>query len=1492
MLRRCLWLICLLLWPIAANAAPGTCGGSAGQTFTVKPTSGLCNTGVASDVTGGTAGPWSWYCRGSLLADPAQVCSAKAPGYLFVDWTDPSGTVVGATPTLVVADAATAATYTAHFKLETNLISLHGYADMLDFKGGASHSVVLKSDHTVVAWGGTGAQSNLPAGTQAIAIDAGVYHTLVIKPDGTVAGFGVWSHPVAVPDDPVKADIPVAIPGGVRATAVAGGYAHSLALLPTGEVVGWGDNYWGQITIPPEAKSGVIAIAAGHHHSLALKDDGTVIGWGRWGEGQVPQGPTDLNPTASRIPAQVAGKKIVAISAKAYHSVALTADGKVICWGANELGQGNVPATLSGVTAIAAGGHHTVALKKDGTVVAWGDNKYSQSTVPSYVTGVSAIAAGTYHTYALRGASPQGLALVAWGQNQSQQCEVPARAYTPVTHGVASCMPAFPPYGSDSTCTIGTLDAGYGLAAFVVNGQTMPVTTDTVVIKAVKDFTDVTVGFSQGAQVSTFDVPALYNSTTVPINSFTATGQGAVTGYAITMSETKPASWSSTPPTTFNVGSAGPHTLYAWAKDAAGNVSTAVTRKVEVDNAAPTVTAFTADSPVNHYYTSITAVTASDGPTGSGVTGYLVKDTQMAPDLTTMGWAARPPGTYTFSESGTKTLYAWARDAAGNISQPKTVTVVVDTTPPVITSFTLKTPSVSKDATITSLTATDSSPIVGYLLSEKPDKPAIDDPRWTMKPSYTFAADGDQILYAFAKDNAGNISAPASALVTMDATPPVVRSFVVPPVQKSLTVPITMTAEDTNSAVTGYAVTTSGTAPPAAASWKPSPPTSFTATAPGQITLYAWAKDAVGNVSAPVSATVNIDTTPPTVTFTASPAANSLTVPINLSAMDTGGVAGFMVKEANTPPKADDTGWLPTAPATFTLSAGGTKTIYAWAKDQMGNVSTVKSVTVSIDTTPPTITGFAVKSPAGAKVPITAFTATDNVAVGAYLITESANVPGADAPWSKSKPASYTATTSGDKTLYAWVKDTAGNVSASKTVTTSVDAEAPAINFSAPELTNTLTIPVTFGATDNKGVTGYQITLTKAQPAVWKTAAPDSFTVPSPGVKTLYAWATDAVGNVSFKTATVNIDKTPPVVTFTSSPSNTLTVPIALSANDTGGVAGYIVKESNVAPKADDPAWRGTAPATFTVTAASTKTIYAWAIDRIGNISLAKPASVIIDTTPPVVTAFAAKTPAGKKVQITSFIGTDNVGVGSYLITETPEAPLPNAAWSTAKPTTYDASTAGPLTLYGWVKDKAGNVALTPKSATVTVVDAVPPVVTDFAVPQSVTTMTIPITAFTANDTNLTGYLITTTANPPPSASALGWRAMPPASFTVTTGGQKTLYAWAKDAAGNISAPMTAQVSVDLKPPVIISFVLPATSASLTVPITTLNATDDVGVTGYFLQETALPAPAATAAGWSDTKPDSYTFTTPGIKALFAWVKDAAGRVSAVKAARTTITAP
>jgi hypothetical protein len=194
---------------------------------------------------------------------------------------------------------------------------------------------------------------------------------------------------------------PSAIDSGAYSVRVSNSYGSVTsadAILRVVPLVVSGDNSLGQIDVSLLATNAV-AISAGAWHSVALRDNGTVLAWGENYDGQC-----DVPPALANA---------IGVAAGGYHTLALKGDGTVTGWGANYSGQATPPAGLSNVVALAAGTWHSLALLANGTVVAWGDNSAGQSSIPAGLASVIAIAAGGNHSLALRFDGT----VVAWGEN-------------------------------------------------------------------------------------------------------------------------------------------------------------------------------------------------------------------------------------------------------------------------------------------------------------------------------------------------------------------------------------------------------------------------------------------------------------------------------------------------------------------------------------------------------------------------------------------------------------------------------------------------------------------------------------------------------------------------------------------------------------------------------------------------------------------------------------------------------------------------------------------------------------------------------------------------------------------------------------------------------------------------------------------------------------------------------------------------------------------
>ena len=298
-------------------------------------------------------------------------------------------------------------------------VPVPGLGGVSDVSAGPMHTVALKQDGTVWAWGsnlagqvgdGTSTDRTTPVQTQgltgATAVGAGGFFTMALKQGGSVWAWGANKFGQLGDGTTTDRKTPVQVKGltGVI-TAIAAGYDYGLAVRQDGSVWAWGNNSLGQLgdgttsnrsaPVQVQGLSGVKAVSGSvGGHSVALKNDGTVWAWGYNFFGQLGDG----SETNRSTPAQVKGLSgVMAVSAGLGHSIAVKQDGTVWAWGSNvfgELGDGTTNSRsapiqvqgLAGVAAVAASSTaHSVALKQDGTVWTWGHNGYGQLADGTYV---------------------------------------------------------------------------------------------------------------------------------------------------------------------------------------------------------------------------------------------------------------------------------------------------------------------------------------------------------------------------------------------------------------------------------------------------------------------------------------------------------------------------------------------------------------------------------------------------------------------------------------------------------------------------------------------------------------------------------------------------------------------------------------------------------------------------------------------------------------------------------------------------------------------------------------------------------------------------------------------------------------------------------------------------------------------------------------------------------------------------------------------------
>jgi hypothetical protein len=751
---------------------------------------------------------------------------------------------------------------------------------------------------------------------------------------------------------------------------------------------------------------------------------------------------------------------------------------------------------------------------------------------------------------------------------------------------------------------------------------------------------------------------------------------------------------------------------------------------------------------------------------------------------------------HTALTNGTTYYYrVCAADNAGNTSSGAIASAVPrDTTAPsgsmTINSNTAYTNSLAASL---NLSATDTVGVTGYYVSATSTVPSAGAAGWvavtsttslSTSTSYTVGAgDGTKTVYAWYKDLAGNVSATTSDTIVLDQTVPTNGTLTATPGSSQ----VSLTWSGFSDATSGLASTNtyklvSGTgSSPASCSAGTQlllgTATSYTHTGLTNGTPYYYrvcAFDKAGNTSSGATASATpqpADTTAPTgsVTINSNAAYTATTaVTLNLSATDSIGVRGYYLSTSSTPPLATAAGWVTVTSTTsfstnvsYTLTAGdGTKTVYAWYKDAAGNVSATASDAIVLDQTAPA-NGLLTASPGNTQISLA---------------------------WSGfSDPTSYLATTS----PYKLVFNTSSPASCS---VGTVIYTGTALSFVHTGRTNGTTYFYRVCATDNAGNMSTGATA-NATPQASDTAPSGSVTINA---------------NAGY--------------------TKTTAVTLNLTATDGVGVTAYYVSTNSTAPSATAPGWTSvtstpsySASVNYTLSAGDgAKTVYVWYKDAAANVSAVASDTIVLDQTLPTNGALTS-TPGSAQVQL-SWSGFSDLTSGlaatnTYkLVFATGAVPASCSAGTqlalgTATTYTHTGLTNG--TTYSYrvcANDNAGNMSSGAIANATPVVagDTTPPAcsITINGNAQYTATTAVTLNLAATDNVGVTGYYVSTSSTTP-SATAPGWTAVTSTTsfsssvpYTLPSGdGTKTVYAWYRDAAGNVSTSSMDTIKLDQTPP-------------------------------------------------------------------------------------------
>jgi alpha-tubulin suppressor-like RCC1 family protein len=225
-------------------------------------------------------------------------------------------------------------------------------------------------------------------------VSAGLGHTLAIRSDGFLFGWGANGNNQAVPGVFGSRSSPVQI-GSSKWVQVSAALNYSMAIRMGGNLFAWGFNNEGALgtnstngvtlTSPTLVGSSLwTQVKTGNYLTAAIRSDGLLFTWGNNGVGQLGDG-TTIDKSS---PVQIGSSTWSQVACGPLNTLAIRSDNLLYAWGNNtngRLGDGTVVSKSSPTqigsstwTQVSLGNGHSAGLTTDNRLFAWGLGNFGQ----------------------------------------------------------------------------------------------------------------------------------------------------------------------------------------------------------------------------------------------------------------------------------------------------------------------------------------------------------------------------------------------------------------------------------------------------------------------------------------------------------------------------------------------------------------------------------------------------------------------------------------------------------------------------------------------------------------------------------------------------------------------------------------------------------------------------------------------------------------------------------------------------------------------------------------------------------------------------------------------------------------------------------------------------------------------------------------------------------------------------------------------------------